>query len=221
MQRIKNTRWMPRNPIGDTLFYKLKAVTGGRMAISIGNTFTRMAAPLQINDGLAFFTTYGAVPGMSLASNFYQQYKIRGLKLKITYWPIAPNTQPLCGWTLASQQSSAVSAITPDINNIGEQRWGKYRTLTFPGQGASPVTLNVYYSEGKIWGPDNTEKNSVNFTSSTVVTSPFFNTPAAGTFYDHGIFIMNGFPATATIQVDYKIEVTAYIKYWSKRALTG
>lgn len=187
----------------------------------LGATHGRLAAPLQINDGSSWFNTYGASPGVTAACQAFQQYKLRGLKIKHTYWPLAPNSQPLCGWTLAAQQSLALTAVTPDVQSIPEQRWGKYRTLSFPGQGTRPTSMTTYYSAHKVWGPDRTETNSVNFTSNTLLASPFFGTPNAGPFYDMGIFVMNGQPATATITVAIKTEVTAYFQFWAKRSLTA
>lgn len=208
------------NFFGDKMFYKLKAVIGGQTTIAAGQTFTR-AGPFQLNDGVQFFNRFGPAPGQQIASQNFQQYKLRGLKLKTTYWPLAPNVQPICAWTMAAQQTTALGALTPDINTVPEQRWSKYRVLSFPGQGCRPTTMTSYYSVGKVWGPDRTELNSVNFTSSTSLVSPWYNTPVAGPFYDEGIFIMNGFPAAVPAVVAYKTEATGYFQYWAKRPLTA
>lgn len=205
--------------MGDKLFYKSRTTFGNSLTIIAGNSFIR-APVIQLNSMAAIVTAFGQTPGLSQAAVSFNQYKLRGVKLKFTYWPLGPNTQPVCAYTNADAVSAQLVALIPTIDVIPEQRWGKYRTLTFPGQGAKPTSLSTYYSVNKVWGPDRTESNSVNFTSSTTLASPFHNVPVAGPFMEFGLFTMSGFAALAPIEVEYKVEVTSYLQYWGRRPST-
>lgn len=213
MQKIKNTRWPSRNPYGDVLRYKLRQVAGGSMTIAAGSVASP-AATLQINNPGAFVTAFGPAPGLTALGAAFHNYRSSGVKVKFTYWPLAPNTQPIIGFVQAGADNTFP---TVSVATTPEQRWTKYRTLNFPGQGATPTKLSQYYSTNKVYGPDQIVKNDVDFTAATNVVSPFFVSPVKGPFLNYGITTLSGAVAGGTgIVCEFKIEVTHYLKYFGK-----
>lgn len=198
--------------MGDQLRYKCRSVAGGTLTILAGNTSSN-ASTRQLNSMASFVTSYGASGGMLTLSGWYERYKMYGLKIKQTFWPLAPNSQPICGFSMASANSTFATA---GIADTPEQRWKRYKVLTFPGQGTRPTTITSYYNCEKVWGDKNSFESS-NLEATLNVVAPHFNTPVVGPFYQLGIFTLNGTAAAANIDCDFKIEATAYLRCWGRR----
>lgn len=222
MQKIKTTRWPTRNPFGDNLIYKMRIVGGHTFQIPMGAT--GMAYPsvagVQFNNGAAITASYGEPPGLSALANAFTNYKIAGVKQKLTFWPLsAPGDPPLVGFTEASGDSIFSGGVAaPQIIWQPEQRWVKYRTLNFANQGGKPTSLSVYYSVNKVYGPDMITKGSASFVGLTQLSAPWFAAgPPLGPYFRQGIMTLSGVAAPAPINVVVKIETTVYIKFFGKR----
>lgn len=220
MQRIKTSKWSTRNPFGDRLFYKPRFVYGTTMTIPTTAPFVKTT--FTMNSMATISTQAGDAPGMLSLGQAFNQYRIRGLKIKITYWPDpAQAGVPIVGYFNAGPNApSLVSA--PAINTLPEQRWAKYKTLNQPGTGSKPTTLSVYYSVNKIWGPDQVVKNDVAFTAavgSGGLTS--WSSPVNAALAEFGLLTMSGLNPTAALNVVCKVEMTPYIELFSKKLITS
>lgn len=197
--------------MGDQLKYKIRVVLGTTRTIPSGSDFVGVA--WQFNSLAALVTNIGSSGGMATLSSWFERYKMYGIKLKITYWPLAPNSQPICGFINGSANSTLPVV---SVAETPEQRWAKYKVLSFPGQGTRPTTLTHYLSAKKVWG-DHTSFISSNLEATVNVVAPHFNTPVVGPYIQYGLFTLNDQNAAADILCDMKIEATAYCRFWGRR----
>lgn len=217
MSKIKTTRWPTRNPYGDNLLYKCRFVYGMADNIPITASY-KVSATKQINSLLDLTTLFGSAPGLTAAAAAFHNYRVSGLKLKITCWPIIAyaNTFPICIYCAASPD---ITFVTPTIGDLPESRWGRYRVVSAAQAGGKPTSLKMYYSVNKVYGPDVVTKNDVDFTGS-ITSGGVFVTPSKGPSFQFGAFTMCGVNPTTAIDFHLKVEATAYIKFFSKRELT-
>lgn len=213
IQRIVRKTWPSRNPFGDTMSYKLRQVQGETMGIPIGSQAFAIAT-LQMNSLPGFIGKYGNSPGILALCSAFQIYQITGVKIRLTFWPLAPNATPLVGFFQASGDNVFTS---PSIGGTCEERWSKYKVLSFPGQGCRPTSLSMYYNVNKVYGPNPVTKGDGNFQSNTLPSTPFGAVPLQGPSFRYGIFTLAGVNiAGVQADVHVKAEVTLYIKFYQK-----
>lgn len=218
MQRIKTYRYPRRNIFGDRSIIKGFIVTG--QTVTIPTTASFVTQNLQYNSWPAIVNAFGNGPNIGIAGSRFERYRIRGIKLRITAWPDqnALNT-PVCIFTNAAGESGNLLTF-PDVGRLPEVRWSKYRTCSNAGTGGKPTVLNSYYSVNKVWGPDQTVKNDLDFTGetnfSTTVSS--WTAPPSGPFVQYGLFTMGGVNPTTAINVTLKVEATVYCTFWQKQS---
>lgn len=249
MQRIKTVRWPARNIGGDRAFTKLRYTIGNdfgipsgsfsnfqNLAMNVGAYNTGGGSTLQ---GCSINGVLGSTPGLSTMGLLYQKYRIRGIKLKMTYWQIAgapvilyTNAQSDIETLGPSKAGPVPGFITPTITTIPEQRWCKYRVCSQTQNGGKPTSLTSYYSVNKVFGPDDIVKNDEDYTGETQVATPYWNNqvPAGSNSYQpsrtpwiqFGLTTLNGAVTTASTAVTgvLKVEATVYTEFFGKRALT-
>lgn len=219
MYRTKITHWPTRNPFGDSVFYKPLLVNGGSFRMNEGSSAT-FSEPFQINSGLDLLNWVGQVQGVPYLCAAFYRYRIAGMKVSITFWPLAPNDLPLVGFIHALPTETF---ILPSINETTEQRWCKYRVLNFPGQGAKPTKLSMYLPVKKIFGVDRIVPNDADFVGSCFPVSPYFDAPVQGPFWRYGVMTLNGavLPVgNGPADCHYKLEVKPYFKFFAKRVIS-
>lgn len=220
MQRIKTYRYPRRNIFGDRSLIKPFIVTG--QTVTIPTTASFVSSNLQYNNWPAIASAFGQSPGLTAIGQRFDRYRIRGIKLKITAWPDqnALNT-PVVLFTNAAQDTTQLEGA-PTVSRLPELRWSKYRVCSNAGTGGKPTVLTSYYSVNKVWGPDSTVKNDLDFTGETNFSSLIssWTTPAAGPFLQYGLFTMGGTNPTTAINVTLKIEATVYCTFWGRSAQT-
>ena len=92
MQRIKSVRWPARNIGGDRSYCKLRYVKGARFTIpwrilpcpKSGHGPWRMRSHSLSSCTLS--TVMGSTPNLSTMASLYTSYRIRGIKVRLTYW---------------------------------------------------------------------------------------------------------------------------------------
>ena len=214
MQKMRTVKWRTRAPFGDKLFYRPRFVFGTTMTIASGSSF--VAANFQMKSMPALNAYAGDAPGVTDMGAQFLRYRIRGLKVKYTYWPDA-TAPPMVGFVNACSAASQLPP-SPAINVLPEQRWSRYSTLTVPANGAKPTVIRQYYSVNKVYGPDQIVKNDVDFTAITSTSGPaFWSAPAVGPVFQYGLMTMSGLNATAALNVVAKVEITPYIEVFSRR----
>lgn len=219
MQRIKTTKWPSRNPYGDRLFYKPRFVFGTTLTIPTGAPYIQTL--FSFNDMAAIGGLAGSAPGLSDLATAFTRYRVRGCKIKFTYWPDPlQNGVPVVGYFNAAQSVGQI-LVTPNVSLLPEQRWAKYRVLNQPGTGAKPTSLSVYYSANKVYGPDAVVKNDVSFTGGVGTGLPTtWSSPATAVPCAFGLCTMSGLNPTAAVSVVCKVEITPYLELFSKRLIT-
>lgn len=210
MYKIKTLRWPAKNPFGDRLFYKCKAVWSQNFVLTAANGVN---FDVKLNDMPAWANLFGNAPGLTEAASSYGTYRISGAKLKATYWtPSTSENIPLIGYMDASPTSSF---LTFSIGNTMEQRWCRYKILNQANQGGKPTTVSAYYSVNDIVGRDNITKGDLNYVAQTNGTNPVgWNAPNSGPYMRCGMATLSG--ATATVTVTVKFELTLYLKFFNR-----
>jgi len=243
MQRIKSVRWPTRNIGGDRAYCKLLYVTGTQVQILQGTSFSFIslcmnvgAAPSGSNLELASINgIFGSSPNLSTMGALYTKYRIRGIKLRITFWQ--ESGAPVFLFTQATTNNATVQATStgpdplfnpPSIAITPEQRWAKTRVSSATGAGGRATTLSVYYSVNRVQGPDVVVKNDSNYTGQMEDTAPFFsdNTssgsrPVNSPWLQYGIAMLNGqnaAPLAIPVGV-MKVQATVYCEFFGKRLL--
>ncbi|AUM62014.1 capsid [uncultured virus] len=242
MQRIRTYRYKSRNIGGDRarakLFFSSTAnesiAAGARSQVEVWCPNIG-ATPQSLFPGIAL--TFGNCPGLSTLANQFLRYRIRGIKVKYTIYPIKTDSathEPVFFYVNAqsagtSIQESDQGPVPPfpaaTIFNTPEQRWAKYAPVKFPMAGASPTRLTVYYSVNKVFGPDAVVKNDESFTGQLRTTFPYWDN-AAGTHPVHGIWIQHGVctisnnPTTVEQKYVYVMQATLYTEFFGRRVMT-
>lgn len=226
MSKIKTTKWPTRNPYGDNLMYKARTVTGTAWTLATGNAQV-IAVSGKLNSLRDTWDRFGATPGFTALTEEFHNYRVSGVRYKITIWPIkndeavSEDDYPCCIYIQISPDNTFV---TPNVSNLPEQRWARYRVITAANRGAKPTTLKAYFSTNKCYGPDMVVKNDFDFIGSTdpsQTTYQKFTTPAKGPDFQMGVFTLAGTAPTVDLVFHVKIEVTTYTKFFSKRELVA
>lgn len=244
MQKIKKVRWPARNIGGDRAYCKLRYVIGSDFTIAptesyesvnvvynIGADSTNPVVSGTIHD------IFGDTPNLSTMGALYTNYRIRGIKLKLTYWqqsgsPVVLYTNAVTSQTGASTAPSP-NFVVPNISVLPEQRWARYRVCGATAAGAKPTTLKAYYSVNKVYGPDAVVKNDADFIGKMSPAYPYWGTletlpgpdrpfPLRTTWLQYGIFTLNGQPLANDDSVlgVLKVEATVYCEFFGKRVQT-
>lgn len=242
MQKIKKVRWPARNIGGDRAYCKLRYVVGSDFPIQAETFFT--ARTLRMNTG-AIETAlgpgertvnylFGDTPNLSTLGALYLNYRIRGVKLKLTYWQ--QDGSPVVLFTNAQSDQNEFYAdepappfVSPNISVLPEQRWARSRVCGATAAGARPTTLTSYYSVNKVYGPDAVVKNDRDFIGEMTVATPYWSTnattggvPVRSPWLQYGIFTLNGAPIPEGDSVNgvLKVEATVYCEFFGKRVQT-
>lgn len=217
MQRIKTYRYRARNIGGDNAFVKLRYAIGTTLTVPTTDSFVQM--PLrQFNSGNDLFNLLGNSPGVSLMAAQFTNYRISGLKLRITAWP-SQSTLPMVVYTNAADLVGNMLP-TPNSSNLPEARWSKYKVCNPTPAGATPTVLNVYYSVNKVIGPDLSTKTDLDFTGSILPNAPYWLLPPNdGPQLAIGLYMMSGVNPPAPTSCILKIEATVYAKFYGRRTL--
>ena len=240
MQRIKKVKWPKRNIGGDRAYAKLYYVTGTSITMTTGqSSVTRNIAfnILGVDSSTPLYAStitanFGSAPGLSQLASQFLKYRIRGIKLKYTYYPIDYGLQPLIAYfnaqgnadnILPTETGPTPAFPTPSVSVMPEQRWCVYRVIPNAANGAKPVTLKAYYSVNKVYGPDQVVKNDTQFTGDLISSSPYFSPtdqPSKGPWIQEGMFTMSGQTVAANVTVTILKRATVYIEFFGKRITT-
>lgn len=219
IQRTKIDRWGVNNSGNDILYYKSKHVFGATQTLLTGSS-QGVSGALQLNSLASISTNFGSNAGLALAATSFLRYRVSGIKVKVTWFPNTATglaNEPIVGFIEATADSSSFS--TPAITTTPEQRFMKYRILNGPASGR-PTTVTYYLSSKLIGGADRIVTTDKDYTGTTNTVLPLFNDPVSGARWRWGIFTMNGGTVVLNQTYPFKIEITAYCKFWSKRAYT-
>lgn len=249
MQRIKKVKWPVKNIGGDRSYCKLRYVIGKDFNIASGNYLNFQNIKYNVGSWPTGWTqkttsisdVFGQTPNLSTMGALYTRYRIRGIKLKLTYWqqsgpPVVLYTNAQSDISVSNFASSQAppgptpAFVTPGISIIPEQRWAKYRVCSQTAQGGKPTVLKSYYSVNKVFGPDQVTKNDADFTGEMRPTTPYWGDaedldtgiPKLGPWLQFGIFTMNGstVPAEQNVTGVLKVEATVYTEFFGKRNQT-
>lgn len=243
MQKIKTVRYRARNIGGDRAFCKLRYVTGQAFGIPIASVSNFQNQVLNVGAATAasnlnaasLSTVMGNTPNLSTMGALYLQYRIRGIKYRLTYWQTAG--EPVMLYTNAQSDINALADtatgpspafITPTISTIGEQRWSKSRVCSQTQNGGKPTNLSVYYSVNKVMGPDQVVKNDEDYTGGMQLATPYWNNVSGSTlrpqrspWAQFGLCTLAGTPvATTAVSGVLKVEETVYVEFFGKRPAT-
>ena len=119
MQKIKKVRWPVKNIGGDRAYCKLRYVIGSDFTIAAGqyNRFQNLrmntgAVETPLGSGQQTISfVFGETPNLSTMAALYLHYRIRGIKLKLTYWQ--QSGTPVVLYTNAQSDSNEYYAETP------------------------------------------------------------------------------------------------------------
>lgn len=244
MQRIKRVRWPVKNIGGDKSFCKLRYVSGAEFAIEEGTSYTAQNQAMAIGATISgtpltscsLSVIMGDTPNLSTMGALYTNYRIRGIKLRLTYWQIsgAPcflfaQAAPDPGHVLSAQTGPNPPFIIPNITTLPEQRWGKYRVCQLTSAGGAATSLSAYYSVNKVQGPDAVVRNDPDYTGSMMPTTPYFSNNATGfgvptrtPWMQYGVATLGGGVTSADSVVTgvLKVEQTVYCEFFGKRPQT-
>ena len=178
----------------------------------------------------------GQTPNLSTMGALYTKYRIRGIKLRLSYWQTGG--APVFLFAQATSDQGIVGGgdttpnpdfILPSITQLPEQRWGKYRVCQATAAGGRATSLSVYYSVNKVQGPDAIVKNDLEYTGDMQVASPYFSTgsgdterPVRSPWLQFGIGCLAPAPVTVDNMVTgvLKVDQTVYCEFFGKRAQT-
>lgn len=241
MQRIKTSRWPVRNIGGDRSFCKLKYVTSESITIE-GDTYigdnlafnTGADSPVNAFAAHTIFGIFGNTPNLSTMAALYERYRIRGIKLKTTFWQTGGNTPVFLYMNAQSDQDPTAASSTgptpafppPSIVDTPEQRWAKTRICQNTVAGGRATSLSSYYSVNKVFGPDRVVKNDMQFTGTMAPASPFWDTagtqfkPTYSPWVQFGVATLSGSVPPTPVTGVLKIEALVYAEFFGKRSIT-
>lgn len=244
MQRIKSVRWPARNIGGDRAYCKLRYTKGAEFPIPIGQYYTAQNQAIAIGastpgalSSCTLAGVMGETPNLSTMGALYTKYRIRGIKLRLTYWQTggAPaflyaNATPDQGYVDGTSTAPNPDFILPSIAVTPEQRWSKYRVCSATAAGGRATSLSVYYSVNRVQGPDAIVKNDLEYTGDMLPASPYFatgsgdtNRPARSPWMQFGIGTLANNVTTAATHITgvLKVDQTVYCEFFGKRAQTS
>lgn len=238
MQRIRKVKWPRRNIGGDRAYTKLFYVKGQNFGFAAGTAGSSVNQVMNVGSTVpgtpllahTLAGIMGSTPNLSTLGALYLNYRIRGIKIKLTYWQTSG--EPVCLFTNA--QSSKIHSDTstgpspafpnPDVSILPEQRWSKYRVCQATAAGGKATSLSAYYSVNKVYGPDSVTKNDVNFTGEMGPAAPFWSQdnsinahPTESPWLQFGLFTLSGEPAVEDTTGVLKVEQTVYTEFFGKR----
>lgn len=210
MQRIQKRRYPARNPFGDKVQVKFKFTTGGQF---VGNNQPFIQVTGAFNDLNQAATAFGACPGFQVYPTLFQNYRVTGVKIKLTPF-VNAGGQGVVGYIMGGDGILAA----PAMSTLPEQRWAKYKVLTQYAQGGFNKSISNYLSTMKIAGADRTVANDIQYTSTTNTSAPFYNNVPEQLGFQFGILMVSGSNfAAATNYADYMLEFTYYTTFWGRR----
>lgn len=238
MQRIKTVRYRSNNIGGDRCFAKLRYTIGQQFNLDAASSFAfeNMAfnvgasAPAGALNPNTIFGRLGSTPNLSTMGSLYTQYRIRGIKLRLSYWqqsgqPVALFCNAQANPTVLGDASTGPTPPfpTPSFQNVPEQRWGKYRVCQATAAGGRPTSLSVYYSVNKVAGPDRVVKNDEDYTGLISPVAPYWSTgtddasrPQRGPWLQYGITSLAD--ATGAVTGVLKKDAIVYVEFFGKRS---
>jgi len=237
MQKIKTTRWPVKNIGGDRSRCKLRYVIGTQFDIAA--EAASKTQNLAMNYGAAISESYpiaalsiagvfGQTPNLQTMAALYTRYRIRGIKLRLTYWqqtgaPVFLFTNAQTNLDTFSQDDTAPAPafVSPTISTLPEQRWAKYRVCQMTATGGRATSLSAYYSVNKVYGPDNTVRNDHDFSGGMRIDTPYWGSPVVtrGPWCQWGIANLSGANGASTGVL--KVEATVYCEFFAKRVTTS
>lgn len=241
MQRIKTVRFPVRNIGGDRAFCKLRYVSGQPFNIAatgvtnVQNQVMNVGAAAAGNlSNVSLSTIMGTTPNLSTMGALYMNYRIRGIKVRLTYWQTAgdpvmlfTNAAPDQSGLIDSDSGPTPAFVTPNVAVTPEQRWARTRVCQMTSAGGKPTTLSAYYSVNKVQGPDRVVKNSEAYVGNMIPTTPYwdngsgsFSRPTRGSWMQFGITALSGSPVVNTVSGVLKVEQTVYVEFFGKRTQT-
>ena len=242
MQRIKSVRWPARNIGGDRAYCKLRYVKGADFHVAVGQYFNAQNQAMAIGASAAgalssctLAGVMGDTPNLSTMAALYTKYRIRGIKLRLTYWQTGG--APAFLYAQATPDQGAVDGthtapnpdfILPSINQLPEQRWAKYRVCQATAAGGRATNLSVYYSVNRVQGPDAIVKNALEYTGDMQPGSPIFlsvvvipRDPLEAPGYSSELApLREPWPLRKPNHRSSKVEQTVYCEFFGKRAQT-
>lgn len=242
MQRIKTVRFPTRNIGGDRAYCRLRYCVGQSFGLPVGNISNSQnqvinvgaATPATALALLSLNGIMGNTPNLSTMGALYQQYRIRGIKVKLTYWQTAgepvmlyTNAQGDQGVLLDTATGPTPAFVAPNVSTVTEQRWSKYRVCQQTQNGGKPTTLSSYYSVNKVQGPDAVVKNDEDYTGNMNVATPYWaaasssvSRPQRSPWLQFGITTLTGANVTTAVTGVLKVEETVYVEFFGKRPAT-
>lgn len=242
IQRIKKVKWPTRNIGGDRAYCKLRYVNGINFGIEETESFNSQNLRMNtgaidgpLGPGLATINSvFGNTPNLSTLSALYLHYRIRGIKLKLTYWqqtgtPVVLYTNAQSNLDENYAETPNPDFVTPNISVLPEQRWARYRVCTQTQNGGKPTVLKSYYSVNKVQGPDNVVKNDREYIGEMKLGIPYWGdnptteaVPRRSPFLQFGLFTLNGDVVGPNEDVNgvLKVEATVYTEFFGKRVST-
>lgn len=243
MQRIKTSRWPVRNIGGDRSFCKLRYVKGSAFDIpedaaslaqlQVMNLGAYPGDPNQLQS-MTLNGVMGETPNLSTMGALYTRYRIRGIKIRLTYWQLGG--APVILFTNAAPSTTTLNStvtgptpafVTPNITTTTEQRWAKYRVCQATANGGKATSISAYYSVNRVQGPDSIVLNDREYTGEMLPTTPYFanssssgDTPTISPWMQWGIATLSGAPAETGTQGVIKVEQTVYCEFFGKRIQT-
>lgn len=243
MQRIKTSRWPVRNIGGDRSFCKLRYVKGSAFDIPEGAASLSQLQVMNVGaypgasnllQSMTLNGVMGETPNLSTMGALYTRYRIRGIKIRLTYWQLggAPvilftNAAPDVNNLTVASTGPNPAFITPNITTTTEQRWAKYRVCQATANGGKATSVSAYYSVNRVQGPDTIVRNDRDYTGEMQPATPYFanssgvaDTPQFSPWMQWGIATLSGTPAVAGTQGVIKVEQTVYCEFFGKRIQT-
>lgn len=224
MQRLVKRSYPVRNPFGDKVFVKFRATRGGSFMVpSPAAEFVRVEG--IVNDLSTTLVAMGNSPGFSWYPQLFQQYRVTGLKIRFT-----PILNPIdnAGATLAPQGMIAYInagqnlAPNPSVSSLPEQRWCRYKPINSWFMGGSTKSVSLYMSVNKLAGGDRTTANDIDYTGTTITSTPWYSAVPEHLNFEFGITSLNdgNFLGPATNKLcDYMVTYTYYVTFWGRRPL--
>lgn len=238
MQKIRTTRWPVRNIGGDRSRCKLRYVIGTQFDIAAGAASKTQNLAMNIGtkgngsdpiSSLGIEGVLGQTPNLQTMAALYTQYRIRGIKLRLTYWQqtgvpvfLFTNAQTDIDTIANADTGPTPDFVSPQISTLPEQRWAKYRVCQMTATGGRATSLSAYYSVNKVYGPDNIVRNDLDFIGAMRIDTPYWSnsgSPNRGAWCQWGIANLSGANGASTGVL--KVEATVYCEFFGKRVTTS
>lgn len=204
--------------MGDSLYYKALATYGSTITLANATNSVDIIVPTQFNNMQTLGVLFGECPGLRQLGASFEQYRITGITVKHTVWPVGSvGDVPLYLYTNAGQSNSDVPA--PTIATTPELRWSKSRLVNIPSTGAKPTSISTYYNVRKCEGPDAVVKNDSTYTAATASSGApsTWAGPLEGPRMRTGLYTMTGGNANQAQQHSVKTTLIMHIKFFRRR----